>query len=105
MKRKISINAEKVTNAELDYMCFEIDRAECDIKTKAPCINTEALEYQTCLKVADSPASREVYALAGKSGLMEGTLFEAPYYVKMASSARFQELWTVRFEKNTCKTR
>ena len=90
------------TRNDLDYECVPLNvLAEHQnlnrIKLPADVEGSALYPLETALE----PEETLVYAVTGTTGLIKGTLFECPYYIKLSNSRKCEEMWRVRFERDT----
>jgi hypothetical protein len=56
-------------------------------------------------KVADEgPVARNIVAITGMNGLLNGLMSPSPIFMMTPYSEHFQELWTIRLAGDVCKS-
>jgi hypothetical protein len=82
----------------LDWALIEIDNSRVDPKTCNAIKLTNEYEERTLWPralVVTGPAERQVLAITGDKGVIQGSLSQNPIYMRTAHTRGFQELWTI----------
>lgn len=94
------------TRSTLDYDIFPIEDSSLHVANQIPLPRAhgrpqEFLNIETILtQIIES----EVWVVAGKSGLLKGTIMNNPYFIKIAGSDSYQKMWPVKLERNIGET-
>ena len=101
---KIASLAPEGSANDLDYECVPIDDAVFQ-KTNRVLLPTadKGPKYLYPNEIATKPDESKIIAVTGTTGLVHGTIFENPYYIKMNGSSKCQEMWPVRLDRDTSK--
>jgi hypothetical protein len=86
------------THTGLDWALIEIDNSRVDPKTCNAITLTNEYEERTLWPralVTTGPAGREVLAITGDKGVIQGSMSRSSIYMRTAQTRGFQELWTV----------
>ena len=91
--------------SDLDYECVPVDDAVFQTKNRVllPTAANEGPKYLYPNDIATKPVESTILAVTGTTGLVHGTIFENPYYIKMDGSSKCQEMWPVRLDRDTSK--
>ena len=91
---------------DLDYECVPVDDVVFQKTNRIllPNANNEGPEYLYPNEIATKPDESTILAVTGTTGLVHGTIFENPYYIKMNGSSKCQEMWPVRLDRDTSKS-
>ncbi|KAL8950886.1 MAG: hypothetical protein Q9222_003103 [Ikaeria aurantiellina] len=95
--------SDDVAVNNLDYECLPVSHNEIALRNRLrlPTAIKEAPRYLYPDQIASKPEESAVLAMTGTTGLIKGTMLESPYYIKMPGSSKCQEMWPVRFERET----
>ena len=102
--RIASLAPESSVN-DLDYECVPVDNAVLQQINRLilPTANNKDPKYLYPSEIATKPDESEILAVTGTTGLVHGTIFENPYYIRMVGSSKCQEMWPVRLDRDTSK--
>lgn len=102
--RIASLAPESSAN-DLDYECVPLDNTVFQKTNRIvlPTAGNEGPEYLYPNEIATKPDESTILAVTGTTGLVHGTIFENPYYIKMNGSSKCQEMWPVRLDRDTSK--
>ena len=102
--RIASLAPESSAN-DLDYECVPVDDAILQETNRVllPTADNEGPKYLYPNNIATKPIESTILAVTGTTGLVHGTIFDNPYYIKMNGSSKCQEMWPVRLDRDTSK--
>ena len=102
--RIASLAPESSAN-DLDYECVPAAHAVFRTTNRIllPTADNEGSAYLYPNDIATKPDESTILAVTGTTGLVHGTIFENPYYIKMNGSSKCQEMWPVRLDRDTSK--
>ncbi|KAL8789111.1 MAG: hypothetical protein Q9195_006977 [Heterodermia aff. obscurata] len=100
---KVASLAPESSANDLDYECVPFDDAVLQKTNRIllPSADNEGPEYLYPHEIATKPDESKILAVTGTTGLVQGTIFENPYYIKMNGSSKCQEMWPVRLDRDT----
>ncbi|KAL8701205.1 MAG: hypothetical protein Q9201_005029 [Fulgogasparrea decipioides] len=90
---------------DLDYECLPFNEVKFQESNRIllPATVDGVRKYLLPQRIASEPEESTVWAVTGTTGLVKGTMLKNPYYIKMNGSSMCQEMWPVRFERDTSK--
>jgi len=87
---------------DLDYELFRLYNVERKVNCIAiPGIGETGVMYPQ--RIATAVAECEVLAATGTTGIVKGNLISNAYYIRLECSSIYQELWTVKMERETSR--
>lgn len=101
---KLATLVPNVTSNDLDYECVPVNvfpNHQNPNRITLPATVERSTKYLYPRDIASEPKKTLVYAVTGTTGLIKGTLFEYPYHIKLSHARKCEEMWRVRFERDT----
>jgi hypothetical protein len=100
---RISTLAPDCVANDLDYEVFPLNDPKYHVSNsiKLPAIEGSHPRKILLKGVARAAAETAIWAATGTTGSVKGTLMRNPYFIKMAGSQSYQEMWPVKLERGT----